>query len=279
MGHSHKGAAFPMMILQDFSPTALVKGIEENLYEYVKLYGVLDDAELYDAADMLRLRTPSVPNPFFNSILRARLPLLDIDAQLDAILAPYFEALLPVMWWVGSTTQPEDLGQRLRSRGFYLEQMPGMAVHLAKLPAQTQTPPSFYMERVQNEALLRVWIKVNATPYDFLDYINDAFFTCYCQQGFDDRAALRHYVGWLDDTPVACSTLFLGAGVAGIYSVATLPEARRQGIGSAMTLYPLLEAQAEGFQIGVLSATRMGVSIYEKMGFQAYCKTNMYVYY
>ncbi len=268
-----------MMILQDFSPTALIKGIEENLYEYVKLYGVLEDAELYDGADMLRLRTPSVPNPFFNSILRARFSLLEVEEKLDTILSYYFETFLPVMWWVGSTTQPEDLGQRLRSRGFYLEQMPGMAVHLATLPPKTVTPPTFRMERVRDEDMLRLWIQVNAAPYDFLDYINDAFFDCYFKHGFDKQAALRHYVGWLGDTPIACSTMFLGAGVAGIYSVATLPEARRQGIGSAMTLYPLLEAYSEGFQVGVLSATRMGVSIYEKMGFQEYCKTNMYVYY
>lgn len=265
--------------LKDFSAAALIRGIEENLYEYVKLYGVLEDAQLYDGEDMLRLRTPSVPNAFFNSVLRANFPLLETETRLDAVLSEYIEASLPVMWWIGSTTQPLDLGQRLRNRGFYLEQMPGMAVNLHTLPDNTIVPENFHIARVRDTNTLHHWVKVNAAPYDFLDYINDAFFKCYLQHGFDDAVSLRNYIGWLDDTPVACSTLFLGAGVAGIYSVATLPHARHKGIGTAMTLYPLLAARAEGYHIGVLSASQMGLSIYQKMGFQEYCKTNMYVYY
>ena len=64
------------------------------------------------------------------------------------------------------------------------------------------------------------------------------------------------------------SVVFLGAGVAGVQFVATLQEARGQGIGAAMTLAPLHEVQQMGYQIGILQSSDMGVKLYQQLGFQ-----------
>ena len=84
------------------------------------------------------------------------------------------------------------------------------------------------------------------------------------------------YTGWMNDKPVATSLLFLSAGVAGIYSVATIPEARRKGIGALITQYPLLQARSMGYQIGILQSSEMGLSVYRSLGFKEYCKISMY---
>ncbi|MDA0735028.1 MAG: GNAT family N-acetyltransferase [Chloroflexi bacterium] len=68
------------------------------------------------------------------------------------------------------------------------------------------------------------------------------------------------------------------AGVAGIHAVGTVPEARRQGIGSALTLEPLLVARREGYRIGVLFSEEMAVNIYRTLGFKEYCQGNLYLW-
>jgi predicted acetyltransferase len=66
--------------------------------------------------------------------------------------------------------------------------------------------------------------------------------------------------------------MLLHAEVAGIFAVATLAEARRRGIGTALTLVPLLEARRRGYRVSTLQATPMGFPVYRRLGFREVCR-------
>ena len=84
------------------------------------------------------------------------------------------------------------------------------------------------------------------------------------------------FLAEVDGHPVATSSLFLQAGVAGIYNVATLEHWRGKGIGAAVTLHPLLEARQLGYQVGILQSSEMGYPIYQRLGFKENCRMNHY---
>lgn len=97
--------------------------------------------------------------------------------------------------------------------------------------------------------------------------------------GYGYGPTRRWFIGFLRGKPVSTSLLVLHRGIPGIYCVATLQEARGVGIGTALTREPLHLAKEMRFDFAVLQSSKLGLPVYEKLGFKEYCKIRAYVWH
>jgi GNAT superfamily N-acetyltransferase len=263
-------------ILQDLSAPALAAAIEANEAELYAFIGRAPQAQLFDDPDLLAVIT-GVPHPIFNAVCRARLAPDTLPDRIEAALAPFKARQIPMSWLVGPTTEPADLGRHLEAQGRpHGDPLTGMAADLLALNEDGTVPAGFTIETVQSTGTLKAWIRIQNHCFGVPESVTPPLLDLTLGMGLD--LPWRYYLGRLHGEPVAISFLFLGAGVAGIYAVATLPHARRQGIGAAITLAPLRDARAMGYRVGTLSASPMGVPVYQRLGFQQYCELHRYVW-
>jgi len=123
---------------------------------------------------------------------------------------------------------------------------------------------------------LKQWIHVAGIGFGVREEFEDIWYDFFVEAIFDMR--FRTYLALLNGQPVGTSQLFLSAGVAGIYNVTCIPEARGQGIGAAVTLAPLLQARKLGYRISILQASQRGYSVYRRLGFQDFGKLSVYLW-
>jgi GNAT superfamily N-acetyltransferase len=90
------------------------------------------------------------------------------------------------------------------------------------------------------------------------------------------RAIQRTFLGTIDGRPVATSLGFVVEDVAGIYNVATVPDARRRGYGSAVTACAMAYGRDRGARWAILESSPIGVPVYERLGFRQVCEVVVY---
>ena len=240
-------------LLTDLSTTALITAIKNNLFEFFRQFQRWERADFYETPLLVRWQTP-VFHPWFNAVHSLK-PPPDNAATIIRETQDYFRArhVPGITWWSAPHLHSAGWGNHLQRHGFsYDNNTPGMAMPLARLPEAVPAPAGLVIRPVEDKATLKRWTHV---------------FT----QGFEFPADWEP-----DGRPVATSPLFLGAGVAGIYNVATLPPARGQGIGAALTLAPLRQARQMGYQAGILQSSAAGFGVYQRLGFQKLCTMEHY---
>lgn len=263
-------------ILTDLSDGALVNAIKANFYALFSSLGRTPMVDFLNQPPLLRWRT-RIHHPFFQGVLvTAQAP--GDEERLIRESRDYFDAHdIPIAsWWLSPGLDWAPWRQPLQQIGFVPDDdPPGMAVVLDELVAPAP-PDQLSVVRVEDAATLRAWSSVFVAGYELPEQMGAAF--CELIAALDEDGPMQHYLAYRDDTPVATASLVLAAGVAGIYNVATLPEARGQGFGSAITLASLRAAQALGYRAGILQSSEMGFNIYQRLGFRHLCAMDHYIW-
>ncbi len=216
------------------------------------------------------------------TVYRTRLTAAEAPARV-AELSDALQMFGPVTWWAGPTATPDNLSDLLGGAGYRLEDdEAGMAVGLDRLVEDLPRPEALEVVEVERSdgildpRFLEGWLEVNretlAWPAEKVARRRGLYED-------DDRRPRpwRHFVGLLDRRPVSASRVLIADDVAMVHGVSTVPDARRRGIGSAVTVAALVAAREAGCRIGVLQASSMGQGPYRRLGFQYVAPYGRYV--
>ena len=251
--------------------------IDNSMIAYHTLFSTLStlpNAQLHDDADLLWFQT-GVPLDLFNGVVRTNGASPTLTTSIDNVIAHFQQRNLPFHWNVGPTSQPANIGELLIARGIkHVEDEPGMAVELDAVNEHLPLSNNVIIQRVTTHEQLAQWTHVWGcrAPDEVINTVLDV----YSQLPLDPDSSLQFFLGMFGDEPVATSALFLGAGVAAIHHIVTLPSMRQQGIGATITLFTAQEALKQGYHVAVLTASDMGIGTYRRLGFREYCVYSTY---
>lgn len=254
--------------------THAVAALESNLNAFWSRFGRGAGGRLHDDARALWYESPIAALPY-NGVLRC--DAAADEGLIDRICARFRERKVPFVWFMPPSLASERMDAALRERGLVEgEAATGMWAELAALPAAPPPPAGVEIRPVESAADLRAMLELvrwrwNVAPRDAtrLERVAEAF-------GFTAPGGARCWIAWQGGVPVAKATLNVAGGAAGLYGVATRPEARGRGLARTLTLHVFAAARAQGLQLGVLHATAMARGLYARLGFRTAAPFRVY---
>ena len=264
-----------MSFLRDPAGPDVTAAVEENVREWTLLKGSLPGVELHDDGDVVWTFS-TVPGRG-GAVAAARFTPESADARIGAILGHHLRHGEPTLWWTGPLSTPADLEARLRAHGLQCQRrLPGMACDLHAMETGFRRPDGLTIGPLEDFSVFR------DHEHPFFGPANTARRRNLIEGvGFMTRREPRrawHFVAALDGVPVGCATVFLGAGVAGLYHVGTVERARGRGIGKAVTLAALEHARELGCRVSILHASAEGEPIYLRIGYREVCRMSHWYY-
>jgi ribosomal protein S18 acetylase RimI-like enzyme len=250
--------------------------LDNNFAELLAWYGATPGGEVRRDPDLL-LTISGVSFRAINAAAMADLDPSNAGQRIDSATDWLRSRTDRWRWLVGPSSRPLDLGERLIAAGLQqVSDSAGMAMDLHDWRTGAQLPTGVTTELVTDEVGLERWRDIQQRGLGLDAASAEAWWTAHRRVGIEAWPPLRNWIAYLGGAPVAAAALFIGAGVAGIYNVCTVPEARGRGIGSAVTAVAIDAAVADGLDLAVLGASDMGYSVYERLGFREVSRLRSY---
>ncbi len=219
-----------------------------------------------------------VNHPMMNVFCDTNFSEQEVEEKVNNLLSQAKNKNIPFMWWAGALTKPQNLGEYLTRGGLIKDESPCMYLNLKEIDEsiykKALNQSKIKIVRVSNPKEEDQWIDIFSTIFELNDFKDD--FGRICRIWFQIRDV---FLALLDEgKPVGVSMVSYHSGVAGIYNVGVIPEYRNRGIGTAMTIAPLLQAKKKGYEISTLCSSELGFKVYSQIGYKECGKYAQYIY-
>ena len=252
--------------------SAVVEALEGNQWALFRTAGLRGGSEWMEDDEVMWTVT-DVPVAPFNGVLRTTVAPDRADRLIDDVTATLDSRAMPWSWYVGPASLPLDLPDRLRAKGFEaFEVMPGMAAPIAVEPQETH----LRFEEVREQPSLEAFVTLLGVAFEMPPAVGEPVLRLLDIASSGDDPPMTNFVALDDGEPVACGSLVMAAGVAGLYNIGVPPDRQGQGLGAAMTAALMAEGAARGASTAVLWSSAAGMACYRRLGFEERCRLTLY---
>jgi GNAT superfamily N-acetyltransferase len=244
----------------------------QHFYESLACFSVIPDVNVESSGAVTQTISPNIPNWLTNAVFNMRLPSNHIAAVIEDITQYYRERNVAPFWRLCPHDSPGNLEQHLHNAGYQQKTKHiMMSVDLNTISAAPFVLDNTPIKLITSASELR---KKHPSFRQIKDNYGKTFATLmrdlFDFHGYKHDSSWQHYVAIQDDDSVGYASAFYTKDVVGIYNVGVLPDARRKGIATALTMQALRDARERGYQFGTLQSSEMAQSMYQKIGFQAH---------
>jgi len=195
----------------------------------------------------------------------------DIEAEIEAVKKFFAKRNIPWYWWMNAKPSPANIGQLLQRHGLTYD-APPLPAMIAPISQDLHSLPSYpadiHVWRAESIADLKNASTIRRIAFRFAQDEALNYFEDMASDWLGDASRARLFLaGREKSAPVSIGAVIEGAGIPGIYVMATLPDYHRQGYGKAIMQRLLLEAQAFRGNVVVLTASAAGAGLYSQFGF------------
>jgi GNAT superfamily N-acetyltransferase len=246
---------------------ALINAVEENLWEMWSHFGRGPGCGLHDEGDCLWFENP-IPIIPYNGILKFQVEE-DVDNRIEKLIKHFRERQADFMWVVHPTSKPANLPELLRAHGLQeIEPMPCMVRHLDKLPDPPPIPDGMELREVLEEDDESEFVDFASWRWGVEEKFKHQLSDTFSEFRVGKPGTKTHvWQIWHGTNPVAKAGVYFSKSSAGIYAVATKPEAQRLGLASIVTITALQFARNYGKDLAILYSTPMAERLYRRLGF------------
>jgi GNAT superfamily N-acetyltransferase len=226
---------------------------------FERLAEVLEDSRFERRDGYVFVTFPTVPLPSFNGVWGEP---NSAPGDLEAAIGEIQDLGIPAGVLIRAGKMPA-VRQAARGLGFTSEErIPGMAATETEL-----RPPAVPELEVLHVATADGLAQSLAVAAIGFGVTADLLAPLYMLE-VAALDGIEYYLGRVDGRDVSTALGFTIGGTVGIFNVATPPEHRGRGYGAAITAYAVREGFAAGADLAWLQSSRMGESVYQRLGFR-----------
>lgn len=251
----------------------ILKEAEDKHYKFQMGCYFSDSKKIQGAVLLWSYR---IKDSYWNFVTKIDIDKKSLSKLMKKIVAFYKTKNRKLVIYFTPFTKPQDLPLIIKKSGFKSKYKDAWMFYEKTMP-RVVMPKNFIIKQVRTRQEMRLFVDVfnraysGTTPEEAYGALPKEYRECL----FDSFIKLKkdktviHYLGILNKKPVGIATLIYSGNFGCIYNVGTIPNYRKKGIGSTLTLNAVADSMRNNAKIVFLQTEQKSYNekYYTGLGF------------